>query len=272
MKQRKCPVCGNKKQIKIYSMSFNMPETYGLPASYDIVCCEVCGFCYADTMASLEDYDLYYKNCNVYALGPDGAADKPNYEWLDNELDKLFGINKLNVHILDVGFGKGEFLEFLNKKCYKNIKGIDPAQESVDYTRKKGFDTYLGNIYNCDNKVLNKKIDFICLWEVLEHLLEPALALETLKIYLKEDGYVFIAAPDCGSISQDITPIVNNFNQEHINYFSKQSLNNLMSQHSFVNIVTECRKIFVNSQRHFGVILAIYKYTSKSERAGGGDL
>lgn len=264
MKNRTCPVCGSKEKKLIRHITFNMPEAYGLPNQYDVVSCIQCGFCYANTTATQEDYDLYYKNCNVYTAGPKGAADKPNYIWLDKQLEKIYENNKKDIQILDIGFGKGEFLEYLYRQGYKNIKGIDPSKDSVAYTREKGLETYVGNIYDTDVDGLIEKVDFVCLWEVLEHLLNPADALNSLKSYLKEDGYIFIAVPDCGSLSADRMPIANHFNQEHINYFSVQTLNNLMEKNSFTNIVFENVSISSNTGHELGVILAIYKL-------GGGD-
>ena len=63
---RNCPVC-NKKMRKIMEhISMNVPEDYHLPDSYNIVVCEQCGMVYADTSATMEDYDWYYTNCNFY--------------------------------------------------------------------------------------------------------------------------------------------------------------------------------------------------------------
>lgn len=59
---RNCPICDKRNGEKIEHICMNVPENYRLPDSYNIVVCDNCGMVYADTSASVEDYDWYYTN------------------------------------------------------------------------------------------------------------------------------------------------------------------------------------------------------------------
>ena len=65
-KARKCPICNSETVEFIREIKMTVPEEFRLPNGYDVVSCVECGFVYADTTATKEDYDHYYENCNWY--------------------------------------------------------------------------------------------------------------------------------------------------------------------------------------------------------------
>lgn len=64
MGNRNCLVCGNNSSNILRKINMKIPKEYHLPDSYNVVVCEKCGMVYADTSASMADYDWYYANCN----------------------------------------------------------------------------------------------------------------------------------------------------------------------------------------------------------------
>ena len=58
--KRICPICKNKYGNKLKELHMMLPNEYGLPDAYDVVCCTKCGFVFADTSACQEDYNKYY--------------------------------------------------------------------------------------------------------------------------------------------------------------------------------------------------------------------
>lgn len=261
MSHRRCSVCNSNNLNKIHHISFSGMEAFQLPKEYDVVECQECGFCYADTLASQRDYDDYYKNCNQYSKSPKSAVDIPNYIWFHEKMKQLYHDHEKDITILDIGFGKGEFIEFLNQKGYQHVIGLDPSKDSVTYMREKGYEVYLGSLFEKSSSIIHQKIDVICLWEVMEHLLDLDTALDILKSYIKIGSYVMVAVPDCSNLSLDSTPIPNNFNQEHINYFSKQSLTNLMQVHSYQKVRLESCRVCLNEKYSTNNLLGIFQYT-----------
>ena len=54
-----CPVCG-KQPIDSMSMSYAVPDGWHLPRDYEWKLC-TCGFIWADTSATAEDFDNFYR-------------------------------------------------------------------------------------------------------------------------------------------------------------------------------------------------------------------
>ena len=71
---RKCPACGNTQKSIIRKIQMELPAELHLPTQYNVVSCDRCGLCYADTSARLEDYDHYYMTHNSYSGNSAGIA------------------------------------------------------------------------------------------------------------------------------------------------------------------------------------------------------
>lgn len=225
---RICPVCNDGKKAKILNTIYLGNQEYAkLPNSYDVVCCEKCGFCYADTTATMKDYDDYYKNCNVYSSCPNKMNEKESGFDVAQEAMKKF--LSYTSKIVDIGSGSGYFEIKSMKSGYKNVIGIDPSIESIKNLVNKGLNGIVGNVYDEPCKELKGEIDAVFLLAVLEHLLNPKEAIKQISKYLKPSGKLFIWIPDYGNIDKNLTKQPNNFNHEHINYFSRKSLNNLLN-------------------------------------------
>lgn len=209
-----------------------IPQYYRLPQSYYVVACEQCGFVYADSSASMEDYDWYYSHCNFY--GDDSKDDNTyRYEMVQEFLEQY--CRKDSV-MLDIGAGNGRFEVALQKNGFTNIVGMDPSEASVDRLRKNGVDAYVGSIYSKVRSDEENKYDCVFLFEVAEHLLYPGMGMQNVRKLLKKDGYFIASVPDYSQIAKEASEIPNYFNLEHINYFSEKSLDNLMHIHGMKRV------------------------------------
>ena len=63
---RFCQICGNEKGEILHHQKFCLPDNYILPEEYDIVCCNNCGFVFADTTANQKIYNNFYENFSKY--------------------------------------------------------------------------------------------------------------------------------------------------------------------------------------------------------------
>lgn len=225
---RSCPVCGSMLHEKIKSIQMTLPKNIPLPDQYDIVACKQCGFCYADTPAKQTDYDIYYSIYNTYS-GAEDKAFQPVYEPIREFIEEKVSTSD---RILDIGFGKGGLLTYIHKLGYTNLAGLDPSQHSVDRLREQGIEAYRKSIYD-DPGALAGGFDLVFLMSVLEHLLNPREAIMQAGSYLKDGGHLIIDIPDYAQCSKVELPIPNQFNQEHINYFSEDSFLSLISTTDF---------------------------------------
>ena len=64
--KRGCPVCGNDEVEFLHNQQFVLPEGRRLTEGYDVVCCERCGFAFADTTVTQAQYDEYYATLSRY--------------------------------------------------------------------------------------------------------------------------------------------------------------------------------------------------------------
>lgn len=250
MKMRACPVCKGTKQIVIQNIKMNVPEDYRLPDQYDVVACADCGMVYADTAASMEDYDWYYTHCNFY--GDDSKDDNSGrYDWMEELLEKY--LTKDSV-MLELGAGNGRYSMALKENGYSALTATDPSRESVERLRKAGVDAYVTNIYADPASDEQGKYDAVFLFEVAEHLLIPQKGIKNVASLLCENGYFMLSVPDYSLIAEDICNIPNYFNLEHINYFSEYSLDTLMAQFQLKR---------VDQKRLGGDLIQVYQKTTE---------
>lgn len=232
MGNRSCPVCGNNHSEMIERIAMKIPEEYHLPGSYDVVVCKECGMVYADTSASMEDYDWYYTHCNFY--GDDSKDDNSSrYGIVKDMIEKYLAEDSV---LLELGAGNGRFEIALKENGYKHIKGTDPSEESVRRLREAGIAAQIANIYDCVLPEETDKYDGIFLFEVAEHLLQPCMGIENIGKRLKQNGIFMISVPDYSIIGEVESSVPNYFNLEHINYFSEFSLDYLMALYGMERI------------------------------------
>lgn len=216
---RKCPACGGLEHTIIKRLQMVLPKGISLPEEYNIVACRQCGCCYADTPAAQADYDDYYANYNNYS----GKKDNKLFERTFSPIASFVTANlSPSAHILDIGFGKGELLLRLRELGYSELTGLDPSQHSVNRLSEHGIRAYQKSVYDAPGELENC-FDLVLLTSVVEHLLEPKTAIDCACAYLKDGGYLIIDVPDYAMCDQVDLPVPNQFNQEHINYFSEDS-------------------------------------------------
>lgn len=171
-------------------------------------------------------------------------------------LDVIKQINLLKekknrIRILDIGCGKGYFLNKYKKKAY--IKGLEINESHIKYLKSKK--------YNFENKdLLNYKPDFkydlVLLFATLEHLpnIEKYISYLKEKI-LKKTGSILVDLP---SIRDPLSYYynINNYKKMfykryHIYYFSKNSLEKLFKKHGFKIKITLLQQASITNHFHW---------------------
>lgn len=64
--ERKCPICGTSEGEVLHKQHFVLPEGHPLSDGYDVVSCVKCGFVYADTTATQDDFECFYTKFSKY--------------------------------------------------------------------------------------------------------------------------------------------------------------------------------------------------------------
>lgn len=135
------------------------------------------------------------------------------------------------IKLLDFGCGHGQFLAIC-KQFGINGFGVDRAIDRIKY----GQVTILPSL----DDLHESNFHVITLFEVLEHLDNPAPILKALHKRLVRGGLLILETPDCEGIN-DITDQVSYRKihpLDHINAFTHASLCNIAKQFGFMPIKT----------------------------------
>jgi hypothetical protein len=152
-------------------------------------------------------YDANYQN---------EQAHSPYFrEHLEQIVDSIKDLVPSRGKIVEIGCGKGFFLEKLQKKGFK-VKGFDPAYEGYNPDIIKDY---------FSQRYLSMRAELIILRHVLEHVGEPLRFLHYIAKINNYEGKIFIEVPCFKWIIQkkafwDIF-------YEHCNYFTGESLSSI---------------------------------------------
>src|SRR3989339_825131 len=252
MKYRSCPVCGNRDVEILHKLEFKLLKGVDLPDNYDIVICNRCYFVYADTSATQAQYDIFYRDHSIYENGV-SVSDMDKYRIIFECLRRRFDKSK---SVLEIGFANGELLQMLKKDGYKYVYGLDPSKACVDSLIKNGISAFRGSI---NNNSVNKKFDAIILSHVMEHILDIAAAMNSIKDLLADGGQIYIETPDLEQYKANSVTPFNYFDLEHINHFGVYSLVNLAIQHGFKVLENGSKKWAIGGDKFYPEIEKLIK-------------
>jgi len=194
--------------------------------------CETCGFsCYSPRP---DDNDIAEKYMYLNKHNVSESSQKKHSEQLINydqlRAEKVYQrcskfTAHTNMNILDYGGASGNLLipfRNNNHNCY-----------IIDYddTTITGV-TKLGN--SIHDALIDKKFDLIIFSHVLEHVSDLGL-VDRLREHLQEDGIIYVEVPQeiWAGIAIESDPVT------HINFFTLNSLLNLLTSHGFEILKSE---------------------------------
>lgn len=236
--RKNCPVCGSKHAHILFNRNFMGMKDIVPFNSYDVNKCEDCGMIYAGDILVSMSLDEYYDNLSKYETKDYflSAEAKAIYKKIIFFVEPY--INK-NDHILEIGCGSGNLLYLLKEKGYNNLAGIEPSQNNVEGIAERwNIPCYMGSLGEDISELKNKQHNLVIMACVLEHILDLGGAMDQLCRCIKNNGYLFLAIPDITRWST-VTDLYQQFSVEHVNYFSLQSLNNLLGKLGFVCVKYE---------------------------------
>ena len=120
--------------------------------------------------------------------------------------------------LVEVGCGKGKFLEIVNHDGHFDYCGFDTAYEGKDKKIEKRYLTKKDNIH----------ADVVILRHTLEHIQSPHLFLSLLSEIFPPSALIFIEVPQLDWIEEN--QILFDFTYEHVNYFNTYSLSSFFSK------------------------------------------
>ena len=252
-----CPIC-NSSLIDILKESPNSitSDSKMINELVSIAICHDCGNLFNSSGARNNIADFYQNSYDL--LGNSFQAETRIYETnkklslSDWRLKHLYSLNVLpkTGNILDIGCGKGNFLQTFNSLFPDwNLYGIESSTSSLSIAKNNLSNSiFYEGIY--DKNLFDKKFDFIVALNVLEHIEDPKLFLENIFDDLNENGLVCFDVPNFKVNPIDV------FIYDHLTHFTSETLVNLLQ-----NVGFEILKFVENTNQV--PILAICKKSPK---------
>jgi SAM-dependent methyltransferase len=226
MDKSKCPLCGSHKLYEFYRLR-DIPffqnkvyqtrkEAVKVPCGNVILMrCSNCSFVFNSAFnAENMQYDSTYQNEQNYSSAFEDYLENVTQVIKKEIKEKSFK----NAKILEVGCGKGFFLEKLKSRGFQ-VLGIDPAYEG---SRSYIIKDYFTEKYACLDS------DLIILRHTLEHVADPRGFIESIVKANKARGMIYIEIPDLNWIIKNSA--FWDIYYEHCNYFTARAIKSLFSE------------------------------------------
>jgi SAM-dependent methyltransferase len=139
--------------------------------------------------AAVSEYWEAYK-FQLYANSAVQRDYEQRYRSALREAERLAGPIR---SVLDVGCGVGNFVAYAQSRAMAAY-GIDVDAEAVAVARSRGLPVCLSE--DLDTIAPGQALDAITLWDVIEHLYDPAPVLRSALTKLRPGGAVLLETPD----------------------------------------------------------------------------
>ena len=232
---RPCPQCAAVCVQTVHEGRYILPSGHPLDPRVRVVACARCGFCFNDTPNTREDYDRYYREISKYAdprLSSGSGADSEDRQRLADTARAIRDCaESTDQRILDIGCGAGGLLDSLAELGFQALAGMDPAPACAAAVSERGHRGVVGTL---DHHPLDHAaFDGVILSHVLEHVRDVSAALSSIARLLTSQGWLYVEVPDAARYGECLIAPFQDFNLEHINHFSAQTLRNLLAVHGW---------------------------------------
>ncbi len=133
---------------------------------------------------------------------------------------------------IDIGSGYGFFRKALGDAGWDH-DGVELSAYACDVGKKLfGFDTYAGSAeaFLAETSAAGK-YHLAGLWDVIEHVPDPAETFRTIATLLAPGGLVAIRTPSIVAVEREVFgPAYHSLKKEHLNYFSPASLSRFLGE------------------------------------------
>jgi SAM-dependent methyltransferase len=233
---RPCPLCLGTRAETLHLQPFVLPEGHPLGGGYDVVCCEQCGFVYADTRVTQAEYDAYYARLSKYEDARTGTGGGEQ-AWDDARLAATAEtiarhVPARDTKIVDIGCANGGLLRHLGRLGFSPLVGVDPSPRCAASTDAlPGAVGRVGTLFSLPTEA--GEAGALVLSHVLEHLQDVRGGLAAARGLLRPSGLVYVEVPDATRYADCLAAPFQDFNTEHVNHFGPASLAGLLAREGF---------------------------------------
>ena len=196
-----------------------------------IVRCNVCGLVYAnprwDSSLVNESYSVVEDPTYVEERTGRVLTFSRNLAPFEN----LVAPNSSTRRLLDVGCHIGVMIELAQKRGWE-AWGVEPSVWASEQARARGLRVVTGTLANA--QIPENYFDVATMWDVVEHLTDPAAEIRNVHRVLKPGGVFAIHTIDIESLFARMMDRRWPWLMEmHLYYFSPRTLSKMLSQNRF---------------------------------------
>jgi len=260
---RPCPVCLSENHNILFRQDFAKYSDGGLMSGYDVAVCSTCGAGFADDIPAQTEFDRYYAQMSKYEHAyRDGKVSDVDAARFTEVVDLAGPHVKSGDRIVDVGCATGALLAEFNKRGFTNLKGYDPSRACCEAAmRLYGIDVAESTINGL--AAHPESADMVIMTGVLEHLADVDTSLHQLKRMLAPSGMLYLEVPDASRYDDWFSAPYQFFSMEHVNFFSPQSLSNLLARHGLTTVFVQRIARYLSSQSVEPAIAGLFSLRGK---------
>jgi SAM-dependent methyltransferase len=236
---RPCPVCSGAKSKALYRQSFEQLSGAHLLNGYCVAICESCGAGFAGDIPDQRAFDVYYRDLSKYDYADHGGIELPGAEQRFQDIAVILQEYILSVdsRILEIGSASGQLLRVLRERGYSKLLGCDPSPGCIRAAQTLyGIPGLVATVFDIPDP--DQPYDFLILVGVMEHIRDLDRAVGRLRGLLPQGGRVYLEVPDASRYVASADAPFQEFSVEHINFFSRMSLTNLMQARGFRTVAS----------------------------------
>jgi SAM-dependent methyltransferase len=239
LRKTRCAICGTEGNAsELYPANFDLqalnPAVFSarrLPdrIHYRLVKCNNCGLVRSGPVAPPELLaQLYHESTFTYT---DEVADlKRTYSRYLAELDK-YGARK--GALLEIGCGNGFFLQQALAQGYRSVRGVEPSRAAVSQSAPEVRDSIVCDLMR-PGLFGPAAFDVICLFQVFDHVPDPAAMLDACFTALQPGGLILSINHNTTAVSARLlgerSPIVD---IEHTYLYNPATMARIFAAHGF---------------------------------------
>lgn len=179
----RCPVCAGNGPF----------APAGFHKEYELYDCAACGVGFAWPFKN-PGPEFYEHNTDMYPKEVQTATDPFSYEY-DEGLAILTRTLAKGARVLDIGCGGGGFLH-RGKAAGFAMTGVDFNPARAALLQQAGYDVLRGGLLDFARSRPSARFEAITMFEVLEHLDDPAGWLAAARHLLTADGILVVGTPN----------------------------------------------------------------------------
>ena len=181
-----------------------------------------------ENIPTSEELNKHYSQYSYSSSGYLSPLTIHSYNLLLDEFESYRKTNK----ILDVGCGRGWFLQEANKRGW-NVFGTEYSTEAIKICKSNGLKMHEGKLES--TAFSSEEFDIITSFEVIEHINNPIEETSYIYKFLRKGGLFYLTTPNFNCYLRFY--LKENYNiigyPEHLAYYTRRTLKKVLSEQGF---------------------------------------